>query len=674
MTLSELLICPKCKDRLIKTCNTVTCNTCGVEYKFENEIYDFLGDAPYYWSELTGQESDEFLETARLKGWKDAVRAISTKHREFDEYVMSKGRSDWLFHCVDFARTNTCLDIGSGWGAISFSLSSYFDEVWSLEAVKQRIDFQRIRQEQENIKNIHFVRSDWLRLPFQDNYFDVVCANGVLEWVGLSDYSKNPRDLQIEFLKELQRVLKPDGCLYIGVENRFGFGSFIGNIDHSGLRFTGILPRKISDIIVKLSSASGKYRQHSEMGKWPDYRTYTYSLRGYRDLLKEGDFNQVNSYWTTSYNNPKFAGKLDDDSVFYFLKFLSSHKGIATNFPSIVITAITLLPKKIVKLLTSAFVPELLIFAYKGKRENTFENKLLQLGSPSSSFFRLSGSLSLESKISYFLFKQSKCYSILKFPRGIESTALDLEEERMSQFNSFAIQKKMVDSVPIFIEPVLTGDQILLSSPSQNLLALNWLLNFQNKTQKGFWDQNLLGIKINHLIDFLQNTEIERQLIVRTRTRIEEYLKSLADIKIPITSEHGDFCYVNIIIDKAKAYVVDWEFYEEYGDPFYDFIFFILTSSCSGTSRNSAIKNLNCQGEYSSTLLTLISMFSKSKNIAPEIIVKAIPMVIIKRLFRIQHSSERHINNDNLLFLLGEWDKIADNATSRILSRLQIHR
>jgi SAM-dependent methyltransferase len=674
MTLSELLICPKCKDRLIKNGNIVTCNTCGEEYKCENEIYDFLGDAPYYWNELTVQETDEFLETARLKGWKDAVRTISVKNREFDEYVMSRGRIDWLFHCVDFSRTNTCLDIGSGWGAISFTLSSYFDEVWSLEAIKQRIDFQKIRQEQENIKNIHFVRSDWLKLPFQDNYFDVVCANGVLEWVGLSDYSKNPRELQIEFLKEIQRVLKPDGCLYIGIENRFGFGSFIGNIDHSGLRFTSILPRKISDIIIRLSSVSGKYRQHNELGSWPDYRTYTYSLCGYSDLLNESDFNQVDFYWTTSYNSPRFAGKLEDDSVFYFLKFLRSHKGIATKFTSIGITAITLLPKKIVKLLTSAFVPELLIFAYKGKKENIFENKLIQLGSPSSSFFRLSGSLSLESKINYFLFKQNKLYSILKFPRGRASSTLGLEEERMSRFNNLAIQKKIVDSVPVFVEPALIGDQILLSSPSQNLLALNWLLDFQNNTQKDVWDQNLLEMKINHLIDSLQNADIEGQLMLRTRARIEAFIKALANIKIPVTPEHGDFCNANIIVDKSKVYVVDWEFYEEFGDPFYDFLFFILTSSYSRTSRNSAIKNLNCEGEYSSTFLTLLSMYSKSKDIDPEIILLGIPMVIMKRVYRIQNSLERHISNDYLIFLLSEWDKIADLATSRILSRLRTLR
>src|SRR4030065_2206102 len=104
-----------------------------------------------------------------------------------------------------------------------------------MESVRQRVSFQHIRQQQEHVRNIRFVRADWLRLPFPDNSFDLVVANGVLEWLGLSDYSRNPRQVQQEFLKEARRVLKPGGCLYVGTENRFGISFFAGARDHSGL-------------------------------------------------------------------------------------------------------------------------------------------------------------------------------------------------------------------------------------------------------------------------------------------------------------------------------------------------------------------------------------------------------------------------------------------------------
>ena len=96
----------------------------------------------------------------------------------------------------------------------------------------------------------------------------------------------------------------------------------MGNIDSSGLRFTSLLPRKAANLVIRNSAKAKKYHQSHYGREWPDYRTYTYSLRGYRNLLKKVDFNDTDFYWTTSYNNPRFAGKMENDSVAYFIKYL----------------------------------------------------------------------------------------------------------------------------------------------------------------------------------------------------------------------------------------------------------------------------------------------------------------------------------------------------------------
>ena len=203
------------------------------------------------------------------------------------------------------------------------------------------------------------------------------------------------------------------------------------------------------------------------------------------------------------------------------------------------------------------------------------------------------------------------------------------------------------------------------------LIALKWLLDFQKKTEKGIWNQNQLESKIFSLIEFLGETEIEPELQKRIRVRIEEFSKSLQRFKLPVTAEHGDFCNANIIINQEKCYVVDWEFFEEFGDPLSDFIFFFITSCYSRTSPNTAIKNLKCEGKYSPILLSLLSIFSKSRGITPEVLIQGIPFVLVKRMFRIHHSQGRHISNDYLYFLLNEWDKINDEAASCIISRLK---
>jgi ubiquinone/menaquinone biosynthesis C-methylase UbiE len=455
MNISAQLICPKCKGNFQIKETKLLCNQCHIEGTFDNNIYDFLGDNAYYWSEITSAETEDFLHTAKLEGWRTALSSLNSTHPELGQYISSEGRADWLFHCVDFSRAGSCLDIGSGWGTITFTLSKFFHEVWSLEAVKPRIEFQKIRQQQEKIDNLQFVRSDWLSLPFPDNYFDVVSANGVLEWIGLSDYSKNPRQLQLAFLAEVKRVLKPGGCLYIGIENRFGWNYFLGGMDHSGLRFTSLLPRIFSDMAIRLSKHAGEYRSHSKTGNWPDYRTYTYSKWGYRDLLKTVGFDNSEFYWTTSYNEPQVAGKLHNGSFILFLRFLLSRGGIINWMTSSLAALISLLSPRVLDPFVSLLIPEFLIFAYKPpeKDKTSFESKLLRLDTPCSSFFRISGSKDTDSIISYFIFRNGKYHSVLKFMRPGSSPSSRIVN-KLNQFNHINISQQVIDSIPVYIEPV----------------------------------------------------------------------------------------------------------------------------------------------------------------------------------------------------------------------------
>jgi ubiquinone/menaquinone biosynthesis C-methylase UbiE len=644
------------------------CERCRLTCLNKGDYYDFMQENSYYWNELPIEETMEFLETANKRGWKAAVRTVNLKHPGFDEYVMSMGRADWIFHCLKPGSTKACLDIGSGWGGIAFALANIFDEVWSLEAVETRIEFQRIRNNQENRNNIKFVRSDWLDLPFPDSYFDVISVNGVLEWVGLSDYSKNPRDLQIKFIQEVKRLLKPGGCLYIGIENRFGLNFFLGSLDHSGLRFTSLLPRKISDAVVRLSKRAGEFRQSKELEKWPDYRTYTYSLWGYRNLLK--GFSEVDIYWTNSYNQPKAAGKIEDGSFAHYLRYLRSRDNIKHGFKRIIAAMVTRMPREVLKLGTSLFSSDFLIFAYKGAKGTTFESNLIKLESPHSSFFRLSGGHSMDSKIIYFIFRGGKLDTILKFPRDSKSSIFSSEEEAMSKFNNINVKREIIDSVPVYIEQPLIGKRPLKSNFPQNLMVVNWLLDFQNKTQKGFWTIDQLEKETRKFNKFLADYGCDQPLRLRIEERIEEFLNSMQRTKISITSEHGDFCNENFVIENQKLYVFDWEFYNEYSNPLDDFIFFLLSNCMDDNVPNTFKKNLNCDGEYSPTLIALISIFADSKNLKPEIILQSIPIVILRKLYRNIYKKDSHINQDMLYFLLREWDEIRISATTRILSKI----
>jgi len=197
---------------------------------------------------------------------------------------------------------STVLDIGSGYGAITHSLSRFAGEVYSVEAIPERIDFTRERLRQEGILNVHLVQASATALPLAENSFDLVVVNGVLEWVGEWDLAVDPRVAQINFLKKIHRLLKNDGTLLIGIENRFGLDSFRGGRDHSGLPYTSLVPRAVASFVVRRNSQT-HYR--TQVSSQKEYRTYTYSEGGYRSLLSDAGFADLSLYWADpGYNQP----------------------------------------------------------------------------------------------------------------------------------------------------------------------------------------------------------------------------------------------------------------------------------------------------------------------------------------------------------------------------------
>jgi hypothetical protein len=118
--------------------------------------------------------------------------------------------------------------------------------------------------------------------------------NGVLEWVPIG-HAGNPRQLQVSALRQAFNLLRPGGYIYVGIENRLGFGYFAGYPDpHCGLPFVTVLPRFLANWYATKKGQDG-------------YRNYLYSSRGYRKLLIEAGFTDVALYLALpSYNHPRY--------------------------------------------------------------------------------------------------------------------------------------------------------------------------------------------------------------------------------------------------------------------------------------------------------------------------------------------------------------------------------
>jgi len=227
------LKCVHCGAGLEISVHQVGCAQCGASWPVESGIPRFF-DPSYYWGEHARERAVELLKAAEYEGWQEAVKARVAGDQNMLLSILDWQRTPWL-SLLGLGSDAVALDVGCGHGAITESLARSVGCVYALEAIPERLEFTRLRLQQEAIRNVNLVQASALDPPFPDNLFDLIVVNGVLEWVGEWGAERNPRAVQLRFLRRLHRLLKDDGIMVIGIENRFGYPAFLGAGDHSGV-------------------------------------------------------------------------------------------------------------------------------------------------------------------------------------------------------------------------------------------------------------------------------------------------------------------------------------------------------------------------------------------------------------------------------------------------------
>jgi len=303
--IADYLVCPECGQGLESCGDVLTCPSCRQRFPVREGVPSFA-DPSAYWGEIGYQEMRQTNEAAIAGGWENAIREIEPllPNRSVS-YVADNNRADWRLVLPSMANWRV-LDLGAGWGTLTFALAPFCREIMALEGVWERARFVEIRRSQSGMSNVSVIHADACRPPLATGVFDLTVVNGLLEWVALRNTGGDPRDVQRDFLARLGRLLRPGGWLYVGIENRIGEASFRGAVDHSGLPYTMLLPRAMARWHVRRKSP--EYRAQADSR----YRTYTYSFWGYRRLLREAGFELVDAYWVhPSYNLPRHLIPLD---------------------------------------------------------------------------------------------------------------------------------------------------------------------------------------------------------------------------------------------------------------------------------------------------------------------------------------------------------------------------
>lgn len=440
--------------------------------------------------------------------------------------------------------------------------------------------------------------------------------------------SGNPRDIQLGFLRGLLSLLRPGGCLYIGIENRFGLPSWLGRPDHPGLPFTSLLPRRLADLLTS--------RMLRDRG-WSKYYTYTYSWLGYKRLLRQAGFGEVEIYWVyPSYSNPKFAAKVDNGESYSFLA-----NYYVSNFPEFApitrgaMRAISKLPPTMLKRIFPVVWPQFLIFAWKGFRpasteseiENTFNTPLVRRG----------GANVPSSTVSFIGLRKGRAQFFSKVHRNLRLEPLAAREKLASKHAAFKFKVVSTGQATFLAETPVEGRPCNYRSIVDNERAVRWLLQFQDNTISKFISTNQMKRERLGIERSLSELDAGRSIVGETLVKLEQLADLLVTSGVNACGEHGDFWPGNILMsEKSGISVLDWEFYKPDGNPVFDFCFFVIQNCMRETEKLRRVQDVDkafstCwsgHSNYSPILARVVQIFCAHRGLPLEAVLLGIPYVL----------------------------------------------
>ena len=621
--------CPLCRRPVRAVEAALACVACGARYPIVDGVPDFEPASELYWGELSRAEMDTAIERAEREGYDAASQFAASRSADLHDYLLKESRVDWLFHAAGIQRGGTCLDVGSGWGTLSRALVPFFDEVWSLEIVRQRLVFQNAFRRREGLDGLRLARGSAIRLPFADASFDLVVGNGIIQWVGLADHARPVPELQDAFLAECRRVLRPDGVFVMGCENRFGFFHWLGARDHTGLRYTSLLPRRLAGWVVRRYRRTGGdfVRALRTYDDWKDYRTYTHSVRGYERLVRRAGFASVTGYWAYPANNiPGCMGRVGDGrSLADLLEFSTRNLDFrvdGTPFSRFFVRlrrAARLTPAT--RLILRTLTPDLFVIARP----------------------RSGVAATLERAVGDFTVRWSGSNKMVWFERGPgrrsvvkharfpkDEPSLAREERLLGEHNGIEVAVERHGRWVLYREPYLEGRPLDCLAARDNDDALGWLAEFQGRTARGRHEPEMFAAEVARWLERFREQTTDEALHRVAEEDCRALLVQAARTPPRIVAEHGDFWRRNILRrpDGTLA-VIDWQHAREAGDEVFDFA--LLAYTHWETWNRLASRR---RPGRSPVLETMLERFCGDRGLPPALVYAYFPYALMRRMAR----------------------------------------
>ena len=135
---------------------------------------------------------------------------------EYDYALFEYYRSAKVFKFLEQAGVTvggSVLDAGCGGGGMPLSFAEEARQVVGIDLAPRFVDAGHRLAAERGLRNLHFTRADGQALPFPDAAFDMVLSHAVIEHV--ADAAR--------YMRELARVLKPGGTMYLSTAPYLSF-------------------------------------------------------------------------------------------------------------------------------------------------------------------------------------------------------------------------------------------------------------------------------------------------------------------------------------------------------------------------------------------------------------------------------------------------------------------
>jgi len=132
---------------------------------------------------------------------KPGVSLPSRYEKVMDAYDPDDIEFETILDLIDFKKDDKVLEVGTGVGRVAFKIAPYVKEVCGIDIDKEKLKIAKAKLQETCLNNVLMVCGDIEKIPFENDFFDVVLCPWVLHHVESKDAA----------LREIHRTLKMGG-------------------------------------------------------------------------------------------------------------------------------------------------------------------------------------------------------------------------------------------------------------------------------------------------------------------------------------------------------------------------------------------------------------------------------------------------------------------------------